>query len=66
VTGQELAKDDVLLGPAEEPGSWVPAQRRALSQYAETKGLVGPGKGFGRGATHPGRDAIAQIRGRSP
>jgi hypothetical protein len=66
VTGEELSQDDVLLGPAEQPGAGAPPQRGALTQYAETERLVGAGQRFGRGAADPGGNAVSQIRGRSP
>jgi hypothetical protein len=66
MTGEELSQDDILLGPAEEPGGGVPAQGGGLAQDAETKRLVGPGERLGRGASDPGGDAFAQISGCGP
>ena len=66
VTREKLSQDEVLLGPAEQPGAGIPPQRGALAQDTETECLVGAGQRFGRGATDPGSDAVAQICGRSP
>jgi len=66
VTGKELTQDEVLLGPAEQPGAGVTPQRRGLAQDPESERLVGAGQRFGRGAADPGCDAVSQIRGRSP
>src|ERR1019366_3298918 len=64
-TGEQLARDDVLLGPAEKPGAGVPAQGSGLAQNAETQRLVSPGQWLGRGATDTGGDGFAQVSGRS-
>ena len=66
VAGEQLAQDDVLLGPAEQPRRRVAPQRGGLTQDAEPERLVGPRQRLGGGAAEPGGDALAQVGGGHP
>jgi hypothetical protein len=66
MTGQEVSQNEVLLGSTEQTEVRCTLAGSGLVQDSETKSLMGPGQGFGRGATDPGGDAFTQISGRRP
>jgi hypothetical protein len=61
VTGQEVSQNDILLGPAEQPGTRDTAARSGLAENAEAERLMGTGERLGRGPTDPCGEAFAQV-----
>ena len=62
VPGEQVAQDDVLLRPVEQPRRRVATQRRLGAQHAEAEGLPGARQRLGRRAAESCGDLLAQRR----
>ena len=63
VTGQQLAHDDVLLGPGEQPRWWLAGQRGLAPQHPERVRMERAGQRLHARPAQPGADPVAHLSG---
>ncbi len=61
VAAQQLADDEVLLRPRQQPWHRLPAQRRVGPEQAERVGVEGSGDRLADGTAEPHGDALAEF-----
>ena len=66
VPSEQVAQDDVLLGPVEQARRRVAPQSRLDAQHAEAEGLPGARQRLGRRTVEPCRDPLPQRSSRRP